>query len=69
MEFYDILSDILEEDVNENTVLRELEAFDSLSILSIIAMVDKQYKVMLTAKDIQNTVTAGDLLAYINSRK
>lgn len=69
MEFYDILSEILEEDVYEDTVLKEVETFDSLSILSIIAMVDKQYKVMLTAKDIQNTITAGDLLDYINSRK
>ncbi len=68
MDFYEKLSDIFEEDVTEETILKDLETYDSLSILSTIAMVDKLYAKVLTAKDINSISTAGELYLLIKSK-
>lgn len=69
MQFYEKLSDILEEDVTDETVLKDLDTFDSLSILSIIAMCDKDYNITVTAGEIRALNTVGDLKAFIESKK
>lgn len=69
MQFYEKLSDILEEDVTDETVLQDLDTFDSLSILSIIAMCDKDYNITVTAGEIRALSTVGDLKAFIESKK
>lgn len=69
MDFYKKLEDIFEEEVTDDTVLKDLEAFDSLSILSIIAMCDKDYNITLTAAEIRNLATVGDLKSLIENKK
>ena len=69
MNFYEKLADIFEEDVTDETVLKDLEAYDSLSILSIIAMCDKDYKITVTAAEVRKLNTVGDLKAFIESKK
>lgn len=69
MNFYEKLSDILEEDVTDETVLQDIEAYDSLSILSIIAMCDKDYSITVTAAEIRKLNTVGDLKLFIESKK
>jgi acyl carrier protein len=64
------LAEMLEVDsVNETDVLKDFEAWDSLTILSIIAYVDENYKIELTAKELNSTPTVGELKALILSKK
>lgn len=68
MDFYQQLSDIFEEEVDSETVLKDLEAYDSLSILSIIAMADKTYKSTITAADVRSVTTAAQLKDMIEKK-
>ena len=63
------LSEILEEDITEDMDFTELDACDSLGILSIVAMVDKEYGVTLTAQDFMDISTPKELEELIKSRK
>ena len=69
MEFYEKLSDIFEEEITDETILKDLDGYDSLSILSIVAMCDKDYNFTATASEIRALDTVGDLKAFIESRK
>ena len=69
MNIYEKLADIFEEDVTDETILKDLDSYDSLSILSIIAMCDKDYHITVTASEIRALDTVGDLKAFIESRK
>ena len=46
---------------NASTEFKELEEWSSLTALSIIAMADEEYGVILKADDIQNAKTVEDL--------
>jgi acyl carrier protein len=68
--FYGKLAEILEvNEVRNEEVLKDFEAWDSLTILSIIAMADSDYKVTLSAKDLDNVETVGDLKTYLENHK
>jgi acyl carrier protein len=61
-EFNIKLADILDiDEVGENDILANFAAWDSLSILSIIAMLDSNYGVNVTANDLKNIQTVGEL--------
>ena len=64
-EILEKLAEILEEEsVNE---LRELESFDewdSLTTLSLIAMADSDYNVILTNEIVEQFVTVIDVIEY-----
>jgi acyl carrier protein len=63
------LADILETDeVKLENVLKDFEEWDSLSILSIIAMVDSDYGFIIFAKDIIKLKTVKDLFSYIQKK-
>jgi len=47
----------------------ELEEWDSLKALSIIAMVDEEYSVIIKGDDIKNCHTIEDLFHIVKSRK
>jgi len=70
MEKYEtLLSEILE--VNEINLEDEFESFDawdSLTILSIIALCESEYKVVVTAEEIDNSETVEGLKNLIVSR-
>lgn len=53
---------------NPDTKFRDLEEWDSLIVLSIIAMVDEEYNVSLKGDDIRNSQTIKELYEIINSR-
>ncbi|NDP28758.1 MAG: acyl carrier protein [Flavobacterium sp.] len=60
------IAEILEED--EITIEDELNGFDewdSLTGLSIIALVDSEYNKTLSNEQIKQFVTVGDLVAFI----
>ena len=67
--FCEKLAYILETDeVKLETVLKDFEEWDSLSALSIIAMVDSDYGVTIFAKDIMKLKTVKDLFSYIQKK-
>jgi acyl carrier protein len=58
-------------DVNEiksETKFKELDEWSSLVALSIIAMVDEEYDVVIKGDDIRNSETIEDLFNIVKSR-
>lgn len=56
-------------EVNANTVFKELEEWSSLIALSVIAMIDEEYEIALKGDDILNAVTVEDLFNIVKSKK
>jgi acyl carrier protein len=56
------------EEFKPETKFRDLEEWSSLRALSIIAMTDEEYNVVLRGEDIRNSQTIQDLYTIINSR-
>jgi acyl carrier protein len=68
-DIYTKLAEILEaETVTADDVLADFEYWDSLTVLSILAMLDSAYGVNLTAADIRKMKTAGELAAAVEGR-
>jgi acyl carrier protein len=69
-ELYSQLAEILEVDeVNPTDNLRDFEAWDSLGVLSIIAMLDSSFGVHVSARDLNQAQTAGDIQKLIDDRQ
>ncbi len=63
------LADILEvQSVNDTDSLKEFDEWDSLTSLSMIAMIDADYNVNLTAEELVSLNTVGELKNYIKSK-
>jgi acyl carrier protein len=63
------IAEILEVDmVNSDDVLAAFECWDSLTLLSIIALTDQKYKVNLSANEVTGAKTIGGLKELINSK-
>ena len=63
------ISEILEEETVElNDELDSFEAWDSLTVLSIIAFCDSEYNVPLSAEEIGNSGTVLGLKKLIESK-
>jgi acyl carrier protein len=68
--FYDSLAELLEEDaIDPDRPLHEYENWDSLTVISLIASLDTDHGVNMTAKDIAAFFTAGQLFAEVERRK
>ncbi len=68
--FFQRAAEILEiETISEEVVLRDCEAWDSLTALSLVAMIDRDYNVPISADDLMRTVTAGDLYRLVLEKK
>jgi acyl carrier protein len=68
-EFYQRLAAILDiEEVKPENVLKDYEQWDSLAILSVLAMADSKYGVTIRADEIRQVVTAGDLAALVEAK-
>ncbi|HEV2435678.1 MAG TPA: acyl carrier protein [Verrucomicrobiae bacterium] len=69
-EFFKKIAEILEEnEITETDQLKSYSQWDSLSVLSVIAMLDANYGVNLRAADFENITTAGDLWNLVQARK
>lgn len=51
------------------TIFRELEEWDSLSYLSVIAMMDEEYECQIETAEFKQLKTLADLANYIESQK
>jgi len=68
--YLEIMADILEVDeVNASDVLVEFESWDSLTQLSIIALVDETYGVTISAMELRSSKTIEDVYNLINGKK
>jgi acyl carrier protein len=67
--FIDLFAETLElessETLSKETVFRELEQWDSLAFLSVIAMIDEEFDVVIEGNDFQKLLTIGDILNKI----
>ncbi len=69
-EFLKKIAGILEvENVNDTDELRAFPQWDSLSVLSVIAMLDGSYGVNLRAADFAPVKTAADLWNVVQTKK
>ena len=51
-----------------DTKFREMEEWSSLIALSVMAMIDEEYDVQLTANEMRNAQTIQDLINIISSK-
>jgi acyl carrier protein len=67
--FFEKIAEILEVDtVNASDVLADFDEWDSLSVLSTIAMIGQDYGVNLTAADLRRVDTAEALRDLVAAR-
>lgn len=63
---YEELAELLEVDsVKDDEVLTDFECWDSLTVLSIIALASENYGKTLLAKDVNEARTIGGLVALM----
>ena len=55
-------------EITASTVFNEMEEYSSMIALSIMAMVDEEYEVQLTAEDMRNAITVEDLFNIVKSK-
>ena len=68
--FYEKIAEILEVDaINASDVLADFPEWDSLSVLSAIAMISADYGVNLTAADLRGVATAQALRDLVVGRR
>jgi acyl carrier protein len=54
--------------ITPETVFRDIEEWDSLMALSLIAMADEEYQVKLTGEDIRTSKTVAELFDKVKSK-
>ena len=50
------------------TIFTDLDEWSSLTALSVIAMADEEYEVVLTGDDIRNSTTVNDLFELVKAK-
>lgn len=63
-----LIADALDADeelIKPETVLEELEEWDSMAVIAVISMLDKKHKVQLKADQIKGLKTVADILEYM----
>lgn len=69
-QFKERLIDIFEvEEINDTDVIKQFEAWDSLTLLSIIATIDSEFGFQMSASDFDKIETIADLLQFIENNK
>lgn len=53
----------------EATEFRNLDEWDSLAYLNIIAMLDEEYEVQIEGAEFKKLKTIGDIIAYVDANK
>ena len=69
-EFIAAIADELNEEitnVNDQTVLADIEGWDSMAVLGVIALIDSQFGVVVEGDALGKCTTVGDIFELINS--
>ena len=70
--FISLFKETLEDndlEVSMDTKFRELDNWDSLTFLSVLAMIDEEYDVIIEGNDFQKLETIADVINEIKNRK
>ncbi len=65
IEFIEEIMDVDEGSLTEDTILEEVEEWDSLSTLTLTVRMKQDYDMNLTTDTIKEFVTIGDICNYI----
>lgn len=57
------------ESLSANTMFRELDEWNSLAYLSVIAMLDEEYDIQIENTEFKQLKTIGDIINYIENHK
>lgn len=71
-EFIDALAEALEKDpvnLKPEDKFRDYEEWDSLAVLSVIAMIKQGYGITIPRKEFDELVTVEELFSYIDKKK
>jgi acyl carrier protein len=67
-DFVEIFDDKPTETVTMKTVFRDIEGWDSMAALGLMAMVDVEYKIKISGQEIKDSQTVGELYNIINNK-
>lgn len=68
--FREKLLDVLEvESIKDNEILKDFDSWDSLTVLTIIATVDSEFGITMSASELEELVTIKDLFTFIENKK
>lgn len=68
IDFVDAIEDESTTLLSTETNFRDLDSWDSLAALSIMAMIDDTYKINLTADEMRSVNTLGELYTLIETK-
>lgn len=68
-DFENAVEDVEPGSLSANTAFKSIEQWDSLSVLTLIAMVDADYDVRLKAKELKQVDTLSDLFYVVESKR
>jgi len=57
------------EEVSQDIILRDLELWDSLSVISLLAVLDESYGINIEATELAEVLTVADLFAFVEERR
>ncbi len=57
------------ETIDSEVVLRDLELWDSLSVISLLAVLDETYGINIEATELVDVVTVADLFLFTEQRR
>ena len=69
--FLDLSKEVLEiedKEISLNDEFREYDEWDSLAYLSVIAMLDDEFEIVIETEDFKKIRTVGDLLKEVKER-
>ncbi|MEO8209173.1 MAG: phosphopantetheine-binding protein [bacterium] len=68
-QFEDTIEDLPPNSINPETDFKNLEQWDSLAMLSLLAKLDSEYNISLTAKDLNSCNNILELYELVKSKK
>ena len=69
--FLDLFKEVLEiedKEISLNDEFREYDEWDSLAYLTVIAMLDDEFEIVIETEDFKKIRTVGDLLKEVKER-
>lgn len=57
------------EELSESTIFRDLDEWNSLAVLSVIAMLDEEYDIQIENADFKKLETIGDITRFVENQK
>ncbi len=66
--FHEILDDTERHEINQNIEFKNLDEWDSMTTLMLIAMVDEKYEKQINGEDIKECITLENLYIKIQSK-